>query len=149
MLRINGAFSRPGSLPDTGYTALPAGPGATQRAKKCLSSANLGLASAWGWETLRYTYAWISLISPQRQLYLTISRSQKSSAVHSIDFWNNFRQSQTWFMMMHIIDHLRRYLGIQNKKLCSHYVDGVRRQAKGRGGEVTVHFTGEVISTSE
>lgn len=37
-------------------------------------------------------------------------------------------------MMMHIIDHLRRYLGIQNKKLCSHYVDGVRRQAKGRGG---------------
>lgn len=37
--------------------------------------------------------------------------------------------------MMHIIDHLRRYLGIQNKKLCSHYVDGVRRQAKGRGGE--------------
>lgn len=52
-------------------------------------------------------------------------------------------------MMMHIIDHLRRYLGIQNKKLCSHYVDGVRRQAKGRGGEVAVHFTGEVISTSE
>lgn len=35
-------------------------------------------------------------------------------------------------MMMHIIDHLRRYLAIQNKKLCSHYVDGVRRQAKGR-----------------
>lgn len=37
-------------------------------------------------------------------------------------------------MMMHIIDHLRRYLAIQNKKLCSHYVDGVRRQAKGREG---------------
>lgn len=52
-------------------------------------------------------------------------------------------------MVMHIIDHLRRYLGIQNKKLCSHYVDGVRRQAKGKGGVVTVHFTGEVISTSE
>lgn len=54
-------------------------------------------------------------------------------------------------MVMHIIDHLRRYLGIQNKKLCSHYVDGVRRQAKGKGGwgGVTVHFTGEVISTSE
>lgn len=53
-------------------------------------------------------------------------------------------------MVMHIIDHLRRYLGIQNKKLCSHYVDGVRRQAEGREeGEVTVHFTGEVISTSE
>lgn len=105
-----------------------------------------GLTPARGWETLRNTYAWISFISPQRLLYLTISRSQKSSAARGIDFWNNFRQSQTWFMMMHIIDHLRRYLAIQNKKLCSHYVDGVRRQARegrgeGVGGGFIVHST--------
>lgn len=108
------------------------------------------LASACVWETLRYTYAWIFLISPQRQLYLAISRSQKSSVARSIDFWKDFRQSQMWFMMMHIIDHLRRYLAIQNKKtrvLIMLMVWGAR--PRGERVEDTVHFTGEVISTSE
>lgn len=78
----------------------------------------------------------ISLIFTQRQQKLTISSSQKSSAAQAAEPTRRIisEKSQRRFMMMHIIDHLRRYLGIQNKKLCSHYGDGVRRQAKGRGG---------------